>query len=269
MSINAPVPEDGFNAYIRKIGKFPMISELEEKELVKDWINSKDVVAAHKLVTSHLRLVVKIAFQFRNYGFSLMELVAEGTVGLMKAVKNFDPNAGSRVATYAMWWIKSAIQEYILKSWSLVKIGTTTAQRKLFFNLRRLQRQPLTNSQIAEQLSVSESELGEMDNTLSNNNYSLDNESYICDEISLQENSQVKDYVEQEHFSHNRSMLLEAINSLDERYREILIARRLRDTPSTLHTLGRLYNISSERVRQIEMQAMKKVKQIMVAKQQQ
>ncbi|MBQ4874819.1 MAG: RNA polymerase factor sigma-32 [Rickettsiaceae bacterium H1] len=264
MSSNLLLQDQAFSEYISKVAKFPILSELEEKKLVMRWVNSKDVKVAHKLVTSHLRLVVKIALQFRNYGFALMELVSEGTVGLMKAVKSFDPEAGCRVCTYAMWWIKSAIQEYILKSWSLVKIGTTNAQRKLFFNLRKLQKKLLNNSQIAEELSVDESEVEQMHYTLSGNGCSLDRENEISNEVLTQEGIQEKEYAERECLNHKRGLLVKALDSLDKRYREILIARKLQEKPVTLSALSKLYKISSERVRQIEEQAMKKVKKFIL-----
>ena len=258
--------DQSFNAYLNKITKFPILSDLEEHELVNRWVNTRDIQAAHTLVTSHLRLVTKTAFQFRNYGFSLMELVAEGTLGLMKAIRNFDPKSGCRVATYAMWWIKSAIQEYILKSWSLVRIGTTNAQRKLFFNLRKLQRKSFTTSQIAKELSVEESDVEKMDQALSDNNRSLDYESNMFNEAFLQEDHQEKKYADQELFNQRKNLLLEALNSLDERYKEVLIARKLTEVPITLNKLSKIYKISSERVRQIEAQAMKKLKEIMLNK---
>lgn len=270
MRYNIALQDEGLAAYMLKIDKIPILSELEEKDLIDLWVHHHDVKAAHRLVTSHLRLVVKIAFQFRNYGLSLMELVAEGTVGLMKAVKSFDPTVGCRVATYAMWWIKSSIQEYILKSWSLVKIGTTGAQRKLFFNLRKLQKRLLNNKEIAQELSVSESEVEEMHNTLSCHHHSLDQgtEDNVSHGIaSLQEDSQETVYAEQQDLSRQKGLLLSALNTLDKRYREIITARKLREKPITLDKLSKKYNISRERVRQIEQQAMKKLKEFMTSSQ--
>ena len=256
--------DEGWYSYLKKIEKFPLLSELEEKELATLWINNKDLSAAHQLVTSHLRLVAKIAFQFRNYGFSLMELVAEGTVGLMKAVKNFKLEAGCRVSTYAIWWIKSAIQDYILKSWSLVKIGTTSAQRKLFYNLKKLQKRSMGNKQIAEELSVAESEVEEMGQVLAGREYSLshdaNSDNHFSDLMASKDSNQEVIYADNQEKSYQKKLLWEAMQSLDDRYKNIVIERKLQDKPTTLEVLSKKYKISCERIRQIEAQAMKKIK---------
>ncbi len=266
MYSNIILQDQSFTAYMRKIEKFPILSEEEEKELIRCWIDYGAVWAAHELVTSHLRLVVKIASQFRNYGFAIMDLISEGTLGLMKAVKNFNPEAGCRVATYAMWWIKSAIQEYVLRSWSLVKIGTTSAQRKLFFNLRRMQKKSLSSEQIAQELSVEESEVNEMDQILSGSSCSLDGEDNFMSDLVVKSGNQGLEYEESYSAAYKKKLLLKALNSLNKRYREILVARKLQDKPAKLSILSKKYNISSERVRQIENQAFKKLRSFIMEK---
>ncbi len=265
MTKNVLTQDQAFIDYVRKVSMFPLLSVKEERSLVDNWIVNKDVKSAHNLVTSHLRLVAKIAFQFRNYGLSLMELVAEGTLGLMKAVKSFNPDSGCRVATYAMWWIKSSIQEYILRTWSLVRIGTTTAQRKLFFNLRKLQKKMLTNKQIAEELSVNESEVLEMDRSLSGNGLFLNHENEERVSNSVAHINYEEQYADMQCRNYKQNLLHKAITKLDKRHREVLISRRLSEKPKTLKELSQLYKVSSERIRQIEAQAFKKVQSLIKA----
>ncbi len=270
MSNSLTLPDEGWSLYLKKIEKFPILSQEEEKQLLTRWLNNKELNAAHQLVTSHLRLVAKIAFQFRNYGFSLMDLVAEGTIGLMKAVKNFKIELECRVSTYAIWWIKSAIQDYIIKSWSIVKIGTTHAQRKLFYNLRKLQKQSMNNAEIAEKLDVTETEVEEMGQILSSSEYSLNHdnnsENHFSDLVSDKENNQEMLYVNNQEKSYQQKLLFEAIQSLDERHRNIVTERKLKEKPSTLKFLSEKYQISCERIRQIEVQAMNKIKQFISKK---
>ena len=264
MGTNLILSDEGWSSYLKKIEQFPILSHEEEKDLVTRWTNNQDLDAAHQLVASHLRLVAKIAFQFRNYGFSLMELVSEGTIGLMKAVKNFKAELECRISTYAIWWIKSAIQDYIIKSWSIVKIGTTNAQRKLFYNLRKLQRRSMNNAEIAEKLDVTETDVEEMGQILSGSEYSLshdnNSENHFSDLVSDKDNNQEVLYANHQEKSYQQKLLFDAIQSLDERYRDIVTERKLQEKPSTLKFLSQKYQISCERIRQIEEQAMKKIK---------
>ena len=268
-------PEGNLSRYLREIRKFPMLEADEEVRLAKNWRRRSDYNAAHKLVTSHLRLVAKIAMGYRGYGLPLGELISEGNVGMMQAIKRFDPARGFRLSTYAMWWIRAAIQEYILHSWSLVKIGTTAAQKKLFFNLRKLKGQmraldegdlsPEMVNRIAEQLKVSEEEVINMNRRLSTPDHSLnapvrdetDDEwqDWLVDEGDDQE----KRLGDGEELNNRRQMLGRAMKGLSERERLILGERRLKDAPSTLQNLSERYGISRERVRQIEVRAFEKV----------
>ena len=271
------IGDSEFNCYVRKISAIPLLTDNEEKDLASKWYHHKDIDAAQKLVTAYLRLVAKIVLKYRNYGLPLMDLVSEGNIGLMKAVKNFNPTFGFKVATYALWWIKSAIQEYILRSWSLVKIGTTAAQRKLFFNLRKLKNNILNSQQksnndevissIARQLSVSEKEVINMDNILSHRDLSLSTKTNDESDTEIHETMESPEqnhelklmmYQEQE----NKKKLLEkAMLSLDDRYRKIFIARRLLQKPKTLKELSQKFNISQERIRQIEKRVVEKIKE--------
>ena len=267
--------ESNLSRYLQEIRKFPMLAAEEEYMLAKRWQEIEDSDAAHKLVTSHLRLVAKIAMGYRGYGLPLSELISEGNVGMMQAVKRFDPDRGFRLATYAMWWIRAAIQEYILHSWSLVKMGTTAAQKKLFFNLRRLKGQmqaieegdmsPEQVRHIATTLDVPEQDVVNMNRRLSAPDHSLnaplraDSEGewqdWLVDETANQEIS----LAENEELGKRRKLLTAAMENLNERERDILVERRLRDNPTTLEDLSQKYGISRERVRQIEVRAFEKL----------
>ena len=274
-------PEGNLSRYLQEIRKFPMLTPEEELSLSKRWRDSEDTEAAHKLVTSHLRLVAKIAMGYRGYGLPISELISEGNVGMMQAVKRFDPDRGFRLATYAMWWIRAAIQEYILHSWSLVKMGTTAAQKKLFFNLRRLKGQmqaiedgdlrPEQVGQIAKALSVSEQDVVNMNRRLAAPDHSLnapvraDSEGEWQDWLVDDSDSQETMLAEHEEFSGRKALLGEALQTLNERERHILIERRLKEEPATLEDLSQVYNISRERVRQIEVRAFEKLQKAMKA----
>ncbi|MDD3181591.1 MAG: RNA polymerase sigma factor RpoH [Alphaproteobacteria bacterium] len=271
--------EGNLSFYLREIRRFPMLNPNEEYTLAKAWREHGDLQAAHKLVTSHLRLVAKIAMGYRGYGLPLSELVSEGNVGMMQAVKRFDPDRGFRLATYAMWWIRASIQEYILRSWSLVKIGTTAAQKKLFFNLRRLKRDmhaidygdlsPEQVTQIAEHLAVPEFEVVDMNRRLSGGDQSLNApvnrdgegegewQDWLTDDKESQEHIMG---VEQER-GHRQRLLSKAMSALNAREREIIMARRLSDPVVTLDDLSQKYGISRERVRQVEVRAFEKLQE--------
>jgi RNA polymerase sigma-32 factor len=268
-------PEGNLSRYLREIRNFPMLGAEEEVLLAKNWRKREDYNAAHKLVTSHLRLVAKIAMGYRGYGLPLGELISEGNVGMMQAIKRFDPSRGFRLSTYAMWWIRAAIQEFILHSWSLVKIGTTAAQKKLFFNLRKLKGQlraidegdlsPEVVTKIADRLKVSENEVINMNRRLSTPDHSLN--ARIRDEaddewqdwLVDEDDDQEKRLGDGEEKINRRQMLTRAMKGLSERERLILAERRLKDAPSTLQVLSVRYGISRERVRQIEVRAFEKV----------
>ena len=267
--------EGGLSRYLADIRKFPLLEPQEEYMLAKRWREHEDTEAAHKLVTSHLRLVAKIAMGYRGYGLPINEVIAEGNIGLMQAVKRFEPERGFRLATYAMWWIRAAIQEYILRSWSLVKMGTTAAQKKLFFNLRRAKGQisaleegdlhPEHVSEIARKLGVPEEEVVNMNRRLSAPDSSLnaplrsDSESEWQDWLPDDTLDQETRLGEQEELAERHTLLSTALEELTERERDILEARRLRDDPMTLEDLSVKYNISRERVRQIEVRAFEKL----------
>ena len=273
-------PEQGLSRYLSEIRKFPMLSKDEEFMLAKRWSEHQDPEAAHKLVTSHLRLVAKIAMGYRGYGLPIGEVISEGNVGLMQAVKKFEPEKGFRLATYAMWWIRASIQEYILRSWSLVKMGTTAAQKKLFFNLRKAKSQiaafqegdlhPDQVSQIATKLGVLDSEVISMNRRLSGPDASLnaplraDGESewqdWLADEEQVSQETRV---AEDEEKSLRMSLLEEAMVELTDRERHILTERRLKDDPTTLEELAAQYGVSRERVRQIEVRAFEKLQKTM------
>ncbi len=272
-------PEGSLSRYLQEIRKFPMLEKEEEFGLARDWRDQGDSEAAHKLVTSHLRLVAKIAMGYRGYGLPLGELISEGNVGMMQAVKRFDPEKGFRLATYAMWWIRASIQEYVLRSWSLVKMGTTAAQKKLFFNLRRIKGQisaieegdlhPDHVTDIAQKLDVPETEVINMNRRLSGADSSLnaplsgesdtDWQDMLVDDVIDQETR----LAEKSEMDLRHKLMVEAMESLNDREQHILTERRLKDTPSTLEQLSQVYNISRERVRQIEARAFEKLQKTM------
>jgi RNA polymerase sigma-32 factor len=272
-------PEGNLTRYLQEIRKFPMLTAEEEGTLSRRWRDSEDLEAAHKLVTSHLRLVAKIAMGYRGYGLPLGELISEGNVGMMQAVKRFDPERGFRLATYAMWWIRAAIQEYILHSWSLVKMGTTAAQKKLFFNLRRLKGQmqaiddgdlqPEQVAKIAHALDVPEQDVVSMNRRLTAPDHSLnasvraDGEGEWQDWLIDDTESQETSIGEREELSGRKSLLANALKTLNDRERHILIERRLKENPTTLEDLSQQYNVSRERVRQIEVRAFEKLQKSM------
>ncbi len=282
-TINNNVPalsnEGGLVEYLAQIKKFPMLDAEEEYLLAKNWKNTGNVKSAEKLVTSHLRLVAKIAMGYKGYGLPLNEMISEGNVGLMQAVKKFEPEKGFRLATYAMWWIKASIQEYILRSWSLVKIGTTTAQKKLFFNLKKIKNQiaPKTEgdlknehvSEIAKKLDVSEEEVVSMNRRLSGKEKSLnaqigeDGDEWQDWLVDKEMDHELK-FAQNEEMEQRKDLLKESIKILNDREREILFSRRLNDEPKTLEELSKLYKISRERIRQIENKAFEKVQKYML-----
>jgi RNA polymerase sigma-32 factor len=273
--LTVPAEGSSLSRYLEEIRRFPMLEPEEEFVLAKNWQEHGDVEAAHRLVTSHLRLVAKIAMGYRGYGLPLNEIISEGNVGLMQAVKRFDPDRGFRLATYAMWWIRAAIQEYILHSWSLVKMGTTAAQKKLFFNLRKLKGQmqaidegdlrPETVKAIAERLDVTENDVVEMNRRLEGSDHSLnvplrgDSETQWQDWLVDDAASQESTVADADEFDHRMSLLHRAMAVLNERERHILSERRLKDEPTTLEELSAQYGISRERVRQIEVRAFEKL----------
>ncbi|NBB71020.1 MAG: RNA polymerase sigma factor RpoH [Alphaproteobacteria bacterium] len=270
-----PVEGSGLSRYLAEIRRFPMLEQEEEYVLAKAWREHGDVDSAHRLVTSHLRLVAKIAMGYRGYGLPMNEIISEGNVGLMQAVKRFDPERGFRLATYAMWWIRAAIQEYILHSWSLVKMGTTAAQKKLFFNLRRLKSQmqaiddgdlsPEHVRKIADHLQVTEQEVVDMNRRLDGPDHSLNASLRSESETEWQDwlvdatQSQEQTLADEDELDHRRSLLARAMHVLNERERHILAERRLKDEPQTLEELSQHYGISRERVRQIEVRAFEKL----------
>ena len=284
MTTNLLIPiTKGISSYLASINKFPMLSEKEEYMLAKRWQTKGDANAARKLITSHLRLVVKIAFGFRGYKLPVEDLISEGNVGLMKAVKKFDPEKGFRLSTYAMWWIKASINEFILNSWSLVKLGTTAAQKKLFFNLQKLKSQmnqiekgelpPEIVKKIAKKLStkklkIEEKDVMEMNKRLSGPEKSLNAPVSISDDTekinlleSYEENQENKLNKKDEN-SKRKELLEKGLEKLNDREKDIFIKRCLNDPPSTLDKLSKIYNISRERIRQIEVKAFEKVKRI-------
>ena len=281
MSNNLPTlsNEGGLSAYLEQIKKFPMLAAEEEYMLAKNWKTTGNIKAAEKLVTSHLRLVAKIAMGYKGYGLPINEMISEGNVGLMQAVKKFEPEKGFRLATYAMWWIKASIQEYILRSWSLVKIGTTTAQKKLFFNLKKLKNQIAPKNEgdlkkdevekIANTLDVSEDEVISMNRRLSGKEQSLnapigeDGDEWQ-DWVVDKEMDQELKIAHQEELDQRKDLLQDSIKILNDREKEILYARRLNENPSTLEDLSKKYKISRERIRQIENKAFEKLQKHML-----
>ena len=271
--------EGGLSAYLEQIKKFPMLAAEEEYMLAKNWKTTGNIKAAEKLVTSHLRLVAKIAMGYKGYGLPVNEMISEGNVGLMQAVKKFEPEKGFRLATYAMWWIKASIQEYILRSWSLVKIGTTTAQKKLFFNLKKIKNQLAPKSEgdlrdehvseIAEKLNVKKEEVVSMNRRLSGKEHSLnapigeDGDEWQ-DWLVDKEMDQELKFAHKEEMAQRKDLLTDSIKILNDREKEILYARRLNDEPTTLENLSKKYKISRERIRQIENKAFEKVQKHML-----
>ena len=283
-TINTNVPsvsiEGSLSNYLAQIKKFPILSAEEEYMLAKSWRERGDIKSAQKLVTSHLRLVAKIAMGYRGYGLPVSEMVSEGNIGLMQAVKKFEPEKGFRLATYAMWWIKASIQEYILRSWSLVKMGTTTAQKKLFFNLKKIKNQLSVNNlgdlkqehveEISKRLNVKKEEVVSMNRRL------IGKEKSLNDPIKDGDGTEWQDWVvddkidhelklsQKQEFTQRKKLMNESINILNSREKEILIARKLSDNTSTLEDLSKKYNISRERIRQIETKAFEKLQKAML-----
>ena len=271
--------EGGLSAYLSQIKKFPMLDAEEEFMLAKNWKTNGNIKSAEKLVTSHLRLVAKIAMGYKGYGLPLNEMISEGNVGLMQAVKKFEPEKGFRLATYAMWWIKASIQEYILRSWSLVKIGTTTAQKKLFFNLKKIKNQisPRTEgdlkdehvTDIANRLDVSEEEVVSMNRRLAGKEHSLnspigeDGDEWQ-DWLEDKEMDHELKFAQKEEIDQRKDLLKDSIKVLNDREKEILYSRRLTDDPLTLEDLSQKFKISRERIRQIENKAFEKLQKHML-----
>ena len=276
-NLPAPTPEGGLNRYMQEIRKFPMLDPEEEYMLAKRWVEENDTQAAHKMVTSHLRLAAKIAMGYRGYGLPQAEVISEANVGLMQAVKRFDPEKGFRLATYAMWWIRASIQEYILRSWSLVKMGTTSAQKKLFFNLRKAKSRigaleegdlrPENVAQIANDLGVTEDEVSSMNRRMSGGDASLnamvsnDGEGAMewQDWLEDEDADQAGDYEERNEMELRRELLFAAMSALNDRERDILTKRRLSEPVSTLEDLSAEYSVTRERIRQIEVRAFEKL----------
>ena len=276
-NLPAPSPETGLSRYLQQIRKFPMLEPEEEYMLAKRWVEEQDTEAAHKMVTSHLRLAAKIAMGYRGYGLPQAEVISEANVGLMQAVKRFDPEKGFRLGTYAMWWIRASIQEYVLRSWSLVKLGTTGAQKKLFFNLRKAKARigaleegdlhPEKVTRIANDLGVTEAEVISMNRRLSGGDASLnatvgsEGEGSMQWQDWLEDESadQAGDYEASDELETRRALLSEAMTALNEREQDILTKRRLIDHPLTLEDLSSQYSVSRERIRQIEVRAFEKL----------
>ena len=272
-------PEQGLSRYLSEIRKFPMLEKNEEFMLARQWRDQEDTEAAERMVTSHLRLVAKIAMGYRGYGLPMAEVISEGNVGLMQAVKKFDPEKGFRLATYAMWWIRAAIQEYILRSWSLVKLGTTAAQKKLFFNLRRMKGQmkaldegdlrPEQAQLIAEKLNVTEAEVYSMNGRMSGSDASLnvpmgqDGDMEWQDWLADDEPGTAETFANRQELDTRMDLLTRAMEDLSERERHILTERRLIDEPKTLEELSDEYGVSRERIRQIEVRAFEKLQKTM------
>ena len=271
--------EGGLSVYLAQIKKFPMLAAEEEYMLAKNWKTTGNIKSAEKLVTSHLRLVAKIAMGYKGYGLPVNEMISEGNVGLMQAVKKFKPEKGFRLATYAMWWIKASIQEYILRSWSLVKIGTTTAQKKLFFNLKKIKNQIAPRSEgdlrdehvteIADKLDVRKDEVVSMNRRLSGKEFSLnspigeDGDEWQDWLVDKELDHDLK-FAQQEEMKQRKDLLSDSIKILNDREKEILYARRLNDEPITLEDLSKKYKISRERIRQIENKAFEKLQKHML-----
>ena len=276
-NLPAPSPEQGLNRYLQEIRKFPLLEPEQEYMLAKRWVDHQDANAAHQMVTSHLRLAAKIAMGYRGYGLPQAEVISEANVGLMQAVKRFDPEKGFRLATYAMWWIRASIQEYILRSWSLVKLGTTSAQKKLFFNLRKAKAKvgaleegdlrPENVAQIAKDLSVTETEVIDMNRRLSGSDASLnatvgsdgDSATQWQDWLEDEDSDQAEHYAEKDELDARRALLVQAMSVLNDREKDVLMQRRLAEEPVTLEELSESYGVSRERIRQIEVRAFEKL----------
>ena len=283
-SVSLLSPDNNLGRYLDHIKKFPMLDADEEYVLAKDWLDKQDTKAAHKLVTSHLRLVAKIAMGYRGYGLPVADLIAEGNIGMMHAVKKFDPEKGFRLATYAMWWIKAAIQEFVLKSWSQVKIGTTASQKKLFFNLRKIKGKinaledgdlsPNQVNHIAKTLDVAEDDVISMNRRMLGGDHSLNSqinrndgeEAEWQDMLSDERDNQETQFVNNQEKNIRNKMMVEALEHLKLREKDIIIKRRLIDTPKTLEELSQEYKVSRERVRQIETRAFEKLQEAMKIK---
>jgi RNA polymerase sigma-32 factor len=284
MSISILSPDNNLGRYLDQIKKFPMLEANHEYNLAKDWLDKKNTKSAHKLVTSHLRLVAKIAMGYRGYGLPVADLIAEGNIGMMHAVKKFDPEKGFRLATYAMWWIKAAIQEFVLRSWSQVKIGTTASQKKLFFNLRKIKSKinaledgdlsPKQVNHIAETLDVSENDVISMNRRMLGGDHSLNaqmnrndgEETEWQDLLTDDRENQEILFAKQEEKTIRNKLMIEALNLLKTREKDIIIKRRLTDEPKTLEDLSQEYKISRERIRQIENRAFEKLQEAMKLK---
>ena len=280
-NLPAPTPEGGLNRYMQEIRKFPLLEPEEEYMLAKRWVDHADTEAAHRMVTSHLRLAAKIAMGYRGYGLPQAEVISEANVGLMQAVKRFDPEKGFRLATYAMWWIRASIQEYILRSWSLVKLGTTSGQKKLFFNLRKAKNRigaleegdlhPDNVKRIATDLGVTETEVISMNRRMSGGDASLnatvgsegEGTMQWQDWLEDEDADQATDYEERDELETRREMLAEALDVLNDREKDILTQRRLSDQTVTLEDLSSQYDVSRERIRQIEVRAFEKLQKRM------
>ena len=281
-----PVPtagHDSLRQYMQAIAKFPVLSAKEERELADRWYHHQDTDAAHRLVTSYLRLVAKIASKYKGYGLPVQDLIAEGNIGLMQAVKRFEPQRGFRLSTYAMWWIKASIQEYVLKSWSSVKVGSSAAQKRLFFNLRKIRKHigaasgadltPDQVSEIARTLDVKDQDVVDMDRHMIssdvhlNTPMSADTDDEKMDFLADDSESHEDIVLEREEQSIRMQALHKAMEDLTEREREIFMARKLKDAPSTLEELSQVYKVSRERVRQIENKAFEKIQAAMLKNQ--
>ena len=277
-NISKSLEENGLSKFLREIRKFPILTLDEEVKLANDWVDNRDSNAAHQLVNSHLRLVVKIAMGFRGYGIPLNELISEGNVGMIQSLERYDPSKGFRLSTYAMWWIRASIQEYILHSWSLVKIGTTAAQKKLFFNLRSLKGklkavddgdlQPELVTEIADRLDVSELDVVDMNRRMSGHDHSLNSPlseenggewiNWLVDDSKSHES----EIIDRDELLKRKQMLTKGLKDLNERERQILVKRRLSEDPLTLEQLSKSYGISRERVRQVEVRAFEKLRKV-------
>lgn len=277
-NISKSLEENGLSKFLREIRKFPILTLHDEVRLANDWVKKRDTNAAHQLVNSHLRLVVKIAMGYRGYGIALNELISEGNVGMIQSLERYDPSKGFRLSTYAMWWIRASIQEYILHSWSLVKIGTTAAQKKLFFNLRSLKGklkavddgdlQPELVTEIADRLDVSELDVVDMNRRMSGHDHSLNSPlseenggewiNWLVDDAKSHET----EIIDKDELFKRKQMLTKGLKDLNERERQILVKRRLSEDPLTLEQLSKSYGISRERVRQVEVRAFEKLRKV-------
>ena len=284
ISVSLLSPDNNLGRYLDQIKKFPMLDADEEYVLAKDWLDKQNTKAAHKLVTSHLRLVAKIAMGYRGYGLPIADLIAEGNIGMMHAVKKFDPEKGFRLATYAMWWIKAAIQEFVLKSWSQVKIGTTASQKKLFFNLRKIKSKinalengdlsPTQVNHIAKTLNVSKDDVVSMNRRMLGGDHSLNSqinrndgeEVEWQDMLTDQRDNQETQFVNNQEKTIRNKIMIEALDHLKPREKDIIIKRRLVDNPKTLEELSQEYSVSRERIRQIETRAFEKLQEAMKIK---